>query len=187
MSAEPLSLPGMEGKVNAYDESRLKSDEARRLFEAQYGDAAWMDDYFDLLAEGWTWRQAFYIIWASIPKKSRQPKTQYQLATEVLGLESDRVIRAWKEKNPALQMRIDALTRQTLGKARADIYDALIAAASDPNPRAHQDRKLALELMGDYTPKQSVAISAENADVEELSPEELQSSALIPGVQGDAE
>jgi hypothetical protein len=146
------ALPGMDGALNPVDEAQLRADEARRAFEAAEGSAPWMDDYWDLIGEGWPWRQAVYMVWACQPKDQRQPSTQRDLATQVLGLASDRQIREWRAKNPALDTRVAKLTASALSKARAEIYRALIEAASKPDPRAHQDRKLALELMGDYIP-----------------------------------
>ena len=37
---------------------------------------------------------------------------------------------------------------------RRDIFDALIVSATDPDPKSHPDRKLALEMLGDYKPRQ---------------------------------
>ncbi len=36
---------------------------------------------------------------------------------------------------------------------RRDILDALIVSATDPDPKSHPDRKLALEMLGDYKPR----------------------------------
>lgn len=174
----PQALPGLEAEINPLDEAQLRSQEAQQLFEAQYGDAPWMDDYFELRSEGWDWRKAMYIIWASVPADRREPRTQKDLAT-ALGLTTDRVIREWRAKNPAIQTRIDALVRASLGKARAKIYQALIESASNPSHRASADRKLALEMMGDYTPKQSLTVGTQ-AEPEELGAADLAAQAQIP-------
>jgi len=144
-----------------------------------------MDDYWALLAEGWPWRQAVYMIWSSLPKNARQPRTQGELATDVLGLTSDRAIREWKDKNPAIEARIAKLAASALGKARTEIYRALIHAASNPDPRAHSDRKLALEMMGDYVPKARLDVGTVlTEDLEEMDTEELAALAQVPG-RGD--
>jgi len=172
------SLPGIDGQVDALTEAQLRSEEAQKLYEARWGDAAWMDDYWQLRAEGWTWRQAAYMVWASLPKEQRQPKTQGELARRELGLSSDRAIRKWKQDNPAIELRIRELTVSALAKARVEIYAALIQAASNPNPRCHADRKLALEMMGDYVPKQKVTVGAELPDdLAELDVETLRAMA----------
>jgi hypothetical protein len=155
---EIQSLPGFEGYINPLDEARLRSDEAREIFEAKYGSAPWMEDYWTLCGEGWPWRQAAYINWASQPRDRRSPATQGELATQELGLTSDRVIRKWRSENPAVDVRIRALTISQLAKARSEVFMALIEAASNPNPRCHADRKMALEMLGDYVPKQRVLV-----------------------------
>ena len=154
------SLPGMEGALNPVDGAQLKTDAARRVFEVMPEWGPWMEDYYSLVAEGWTWRQAVYIVWASLPKSSRIPGSQGELARQVLGLTSDRVIRDWRERNPMLDARVARMTAGALARARAEIYQALITAATSPDPRAHSDRKLALEMLGDYMPRQRVDVGA---------------------------
>ena len=183
LEAEPL--PGMEGALNALDEAQIKSAQAREVFELQEGSVPWMDDYWALIAEGWSWRQAVYMIWAALPSGQRKPKTQGELATEVLGLTSDRRIRNWKE-NTALDARTAQLIKRALAHARPGIYEALIAAATNPNPRAHADRKLALEMLGDYVPKQSVNVSAGLPDdLSQADAEELRTMAALPAGNRD--
>lgn len=43
-----------------------------------------------------------------------------------------------------------------LFKHRSEIFTALVAVAIKPEYKSHADRKLALELMGDYTPLRKV-------------------------------
>jgi hypothetical protein len=175
------TLPGMDGEADALTEAQLRSRKARRVFEAQHDAGPWMDDYWDLLEEGWSWRQAVFMLWAAQPADQRRPRYQHELATEVLGLTSDRVISQWKAENPAMQTRIKALTASALAKARSEIYAALIESASDPNPRSHSDRKLALEMLGDYVKRQEVGVVAgEVADWSEVSEEDLASIAQLP-------
>lgn len=170
---EVLVLPGMEGQLNALDEAQLRSAEARRIFEVGEGSSEWMDDYWRMVGEGWPWRQAVYMLWAALPGDARRPRTQEALAVEVLGLTSDRQIRKWRE-NPALDAEVARLAASALSKARANIYQALVESATNPNPRAHADRKLALEMLGDYVPRQVVRVGQELPDdLSELSEEEL--------------
>lgn len=171
----------MTANHNPTTAAQLKSIEARRIFEAQHGSQPWMDDYFDLVGRGWSWRQAFYILWASMPKGQREPGTQLELAG-LLGLESDRVIREWRAKNPALELEVRTQTRSMLGRARTEIYEALITAACKPDPRAHQDRKLALEMMGDYVPRQRLDVGVGEGDnLEEMNADDLRAQAQLPG------
>ena len=180
-----MMMPGM-GEIPVESEDEIWAEKVRRIFELDEDGAPWMEDYWTLRAEGWSPRQAIYIIWASQPADRRQPKTQQELATQVLGLSSDRAIRRWREKNPAIEARIARLTVSALAKARAEIYAALIAAASNPNPRAHADRKLALEMLGDYVQRQTVGIGISLPDdLERMSTEELK--ALLAAVQSEAE
>jgi hypothetical protein len=179
------ALPGMAGEVDALSEAQLRSRRARRVFEAQHDAGPWMDDYWDLLEEGWSWRQAVFMLWAAQPADQRRPRYQHELATEVLGLTSDRVVSQWKAENPAMQTRIKALTASALAKARSEIYAALIESASDPNPRSHSDRKLALEMLGDYVKRQEVGVVAgEVSDWSEVSEEDLASIAQLPEADG---
>jgi hypothetical protein len=149
------ALPGMEAALDAYTEAQLHSREVRLLFELQSvtESAPWMDDYFELVEEGWPWRQAVYMLWASQPADRRRPPTQMRLAIEVLGLRSDRTIREWRTRNPSIDVRVQQLQTSILAKHRAEVLQALATMAADPDYKAHQDRKLFLEMTGDYVPK----------------------------------
>jgi hypothetical protein len=119
----------------------------------------WLDDYRELLEHGWPWRVACYIAWRSAPRRNsdgteRWPKTQGELAREVLGLESDRVIRTWRERNPGIEAAIAMVKAKALFEHRRDVFNALVTSASNPSHKNHTDRKLFLEMTGDYTPRQ---------------------------------
>jgi len=179
-----VALPGMEAMVtpDPLAEAQLRSAEARRIFEVEEGYAPWMEDYWRLIGEGWPWRQAVYMLWAGLPAARRRPRTQGELAVEMLGLTSDRRICEWKD-NPAMDAEIAKLSASILSKRRAAIYDALAESASNPSPRANSDRRLALEMMGDYSPKVGVTVvpGAVAEDLDELSAEELRALELGPG------
>ena len=180
---EGQSLPGMEGMMNPLDEAQMKSALARRVFEVQEGYAPWMDDYWRLMEEGWPWRQAVYMLWSALPGDKRQPKTQQELAIQVLGLTTDRVIREWKQ-NPAVDAEIARLASSALAKHRPEIYAALIESATNPNPRAHADRRMALEMLGDYDPKLGLTVTPGGKtadDLSEMSDEELRALEQGPG------
>jgi len=181
-----VTLPTMEAWAEEFeDDAQRRSEAARAVFETSEGAAEWMTDYWQLLAEGWPWRLAVYMLWVSQPKDRRHPATQGELARQVLGLTSDRAIREWREKNPAMEARTAKLAASVLSKARADIYQALITAASNPSPRANADRKLALEMLGDYVPRQQLALGVATVEtVQELSTEELAAIAHEPS-EGD--
>lgn len=175
-----VPLPGLEGALNPLDEAQLRSAEARRVVEGSRYMEAWMDDYFTLLGEGWSWRQAIYILWASQPQP-RAPRTQAELAT-LLGLTSDRAIRDWREQNPAIEVRVAQMAASALLKARADVIAALAESASNPNYKHHNDRKLFLEMTGDYAPQQRLTIAAPvtTQEVEEADTETLRAMAALP-------
>ena len=174
---ETLSVE-FQAALNPLEEAQLRSMEARRVFEATTPIEAWMDDYFTLVEEGWSWRQAVYMLWASQPQP-RTPKTQWELATQILGLASDRVIRDWRSGNPLIETRVAQLTASALVKARADVFAALIAAATDPSYKGNRDRRLLLEMTGDYVPRQALSIGRPEtrAAIEEADTETLRAVA----------
>ena len=180
---EVLTLPGMEGAVaNAWDEAQVNAEAARRVFQSSGDYEAWMDDYFDLVGQGWSWRQAVYLIWAAQPKEHREPKTQEALAIEVLGLTSDRIIREWRREIPGMEMAIRKLTVGALADSRADVLAALVQSATEPTYRNYRDRELFLKLTGDYVPQTDVNVRAGTlADVEKMDAAELAVMAEIPG------
>lgn len=153
-----LELPEVEdGNSNADD--RLRNEAARKALENLYGKIGaprWMDDFMELCKGGWPWRVAAYIAWASTPKGSREPKTQDELARVHLGLTSDRAINTWRRKNPAIDEMVRVMQAGPLFKHRAEIFTALVAVAVKPEYKSHNDRKLALELMGDYMPAHKI-------------------------------
>jgi hypothetical protein len=153
-----LDLPEAEDGP-AKPDDRLRNEAAREALERMYGKIGaprWMDDYMELCKGGWPWRVAAYIAWASTPKGSREPKTQDDLARIHLGLTSDRAINTWRRKNPAIDEMVRVMQAGPLFKHRAEIFTALVAVAVKPEYKSHNDRKLALELMGDYMPAHKI-------------------------------
>jgi len=98
-------------------------------------------------------RIAAYIAWATMPKKYRYPETQEKLATEVLGLNSDRAIATWRKKYPEIDMMVSALQAEAMLEYRPGAFHALGTVASDPTYRANPDRRLFFEMTKDYTPR----------------------------------
>jgi hypothetical protein len=126
------------------------------------GRIDWWQEYLALRAEGWDWRKAAYIAWAASPTDRRWPGTQDELARRVLGLRSDRVISRWKAAQPELQARIEQMQVAPLMAHTRDVIEALIAVARRPDPSAHQDRRLFLEITKIYQPKGQVALTGED-------------------------
>ncbi len=149
----PEGTPGQAESVVAFGE-----------FEAKRSACPWWTEYLDLRAEGWDWRKAAYIAWASSPAVGRWPETQEELADRVLGLKSDRTIRKWREKQPEIDSRIAEMQVAPLLRHRRDVINALVTVARDPDPRAHQDRKLFLEMTGDYRPRQQTELTGKGGE-----------------------
>jgi hypothetical protein len=139
-----------------------KSHEAFDAFEKQRESAAWWTDYTELRNEGFTWRIAVYIAWASSPLQRRWPSTLKELATTVLGLKSEKVIFKWRKMNPEIDQRVQAFRAEPLLRYRADVLHALVDVASTHDPSSHADRKLYLEMIGMYTPKAQTVLTGAN-------------------------
>jgi hypothetical protein len=121
----------------------------------------------------WDWRKALYIAWRCVPPALREPRYESELAT-LLGLTNTRTIRQWREKDPEIDERIAALPRELLMDHVSAVMSALVTVASSPAPQAHPDRKLFLEMVGEYKPKGGLDL---NVNVSELSDEQLQALA----------
>lgn len=106
----------------------------------------------------WDWRKALYIAWASLPRNARAPKTLEELVS-LLGLSSSGTIRNWRRNDPGIIERIASVPAELLLEHVADVLDALTVVASDPDPKAHQDRKLFLELTKVYIPRGGLVVT----------------------------
>lgn len=185
-------------------ESRAARMELQRWLTEQTELPAWFTLWEDLVAERapmvdaggeamlnakgevrtrrrWDWRKALYIAWSSVPKSRREPKTLEQLV-QLLGLSSSGTIRNWRLHDPGIAERIAALPKTMLLGHVVDVYDALVAVATMPDPRSNPDRKLFFVLAGELDEKTSLVVSgpnegpvAVNVDhgLSELSDEEL--------------
>jgi len=144
---------------------------------ARHDATLWLDDYVRLREMGYDWRVAAYIAWEASPKGSRWPGSVTDLATEVLGLKSPRVIYTWRKKNPDIDNVVSMMQSAPLYAHRRDVIEALVAVAMDPDYKAHKDRRLFFEMIGDYTPRKDVSLNDKRAlkddDLSALSDEEL--------------
>ena len=113
-------------------------------------DYKWYSEYEEL-CQRYNWRIAAYIAWIASPRVGRRPATQMALA-QALGLKSDRIIRKWREEQPEIEGEIKRLQASPLIEHRRDIYETLVKGALDV-AYGHADRKLALEILGDYRGK----------------------------------
>lgn len=184
---EVESVEEDEGNMSP-EQARLISHEARIAFELKIaakkdGNAytfPWAEEYLLLREAGFSWRIASYIAWASSPKKGRWPSTQMELASKVLGLTSDRVIGNWRKKNEIIDALIAKLQAAPLMEHRRDVFEALIAVASKPDHRSNPDRRLYLEMTGDYVPHAKIDVNRRGVEDEtDLSDAELERIAKL--------
>ena len=170
-----VSMAAM-GALDALVETR-KTKIASSGDETPESGTLWLDDYVRLREMGYDWRVAAYIAWEASPKASRWPGSVTELATEILGLKSPRVIYTWRKKNPDIDNVVSMMQSAPLYAHRRDVIEALVAVAMDPDYKAHKDRRLFFEMLGDYTPRKDVSLNDKRAvkddDLSALSDEEL--------------
>jgi hypothetical protein len=142
----------------------------------------WYEEYLDLARHGWPWRVAAYIAWAASPRAGRWPRTLEGLATEVLGLTGSRRIFQWRQKYPGINTTVAMLQAAPLFEHRRDVIEALVRSARTADYKGFNDRKLFLELTGDYVPRGKLEInrSGKALDLSEMSDEELAAMAGNP-------
>jgi len=144
LSAQEVRERSMAAQLALRDRISDGEDETNHPTEA-----SWAECYHRLINAGWPWRMAAFVAWASMPKALRWPETQEKLATEVLGLNSDRQIATWRRKNPAIDQMIADLQADELLEARADVFGALKESASEADYKHAPDRRMYLEMTGD--------------------------------------
>ncbi|HLE05661.1 MAG TPA: hypothetical protein VI729_13740 [Anaerolineales bacterium] len=164
----------------SYEEARQISEAARLAFDqvretSREGEGrGWFDEYLKLIELGWPWRVACYIAWAASPRATRWPKTLKELASLVLGLRSSRQIHTWRTKYPTIDEMVAMMQAAPLFEHRRDVIEALVKMASEPDYKSFNDRKLFLELVGDYVPRSQLDLGkAAKGDVQEMTDEEL--------------
>jgi hypothetical protein len=162
--------------VLSVEEVRLRSETARSQLEGGQqwpkGEMPdWYVQYMSLLTGGWDWRVAVYIAWAAQPKNRRWPKTQAELATNVLGLTSDRQVVKWKMKNPAIQAMIRYVAASMVFESLADSFAAMNEVAARADYKGRGDRELQFKLAGILTEKAELELTNRDgsADLSRLS------------------
>lgn len=143
-----------------------ESRAAWRDIQAAPDKPAWWSDYLairEAFPHFRNWRIWVYIAWAGQPQASREPRTIEEFAPTVLGCTS-KAVRNWKAKNwgsyPTIDEAVAWCQAAPLLRFRRDIYNALAESAVIVGRDGHQDRKLALEILGDYKPKGEVEVKA---------------------------
>lgn len=197
MERKLAALPGQA-------ESRLsKAALGQWLGEQQrlgHPPPAWLELYDALLEERgpdgkarWDWRKALFIAWSCVPRAQREPKTVQELAN-MLGVRPS-TVRKWRSQDPEITERISAAPRRMLLEHVADVYAALVEVATTPDPRAFQDRRLFLELAGDYKPSAAVSLDGRmdldgqmdvTHDISKLTEDQLRDLAAIAEALGAA-
>ncbi len=132
--------------------------EARHLFEKQMGelDLAWSTWFAQLMAEGFTWREAAVCAWLIPDKPDRVPKTQKELA-KLLGCGVD-TVRNHRRK-PKVQLRATTLKIQRFALHADDIINASIETAKMPGGRQTAERKMILEELGILSKSKDLRLS----------------------------
>jgi hypothetical protein len=146
-----------------------ESRTAYQILRDRLREYRWADTYLELRADGWDWRKAVYIAWASMPTQWRVPETQQELATQVLGLKSSHTISKWKRKFPEIEDAIVEQQARPLMEYRADAFHALGQVARMVDPRASSDRKLYFRMTGDFDPKQTMTVRGEKDEPIEVA------------------
>ncbi len=141
----PLDLPEPE-QVTPY-EAKLRRAAAHQAFESAEEKPTWYEDYIFLRENGWPFRVAVYIAWASTPRSARWPKHLYELG-DLLGV-SWRQIHKWRRKNPAIDETVAAMQAEYLMRHRADVIASLIRNASDDDYKNIPAKRLFFQLTGD--------------------------------------
>ena len=181
MAQQQHGLPGLD--IEPVLVANPQHPHEKALFEQMLGHLPWANIYLALLQEGWGWRKAAYIAWASIPASERIPQNIH-IATDgtpgfasIIGLRDGSAISRWRMQNPAIDLAVRKLQLSMLNEATPRIMDALIESASNPSYKHAPDRKVALEMAGLYTPKSIMglhdAAGSEAANTERLSDEDL--------------
>lgn len=179
-----LDLDDIEADAN---ERAISYQEARQISEAAYTQlrivvasksqrqTEWFQDFISLQEKGWPWRVAAYIAWASSPKLYRWPETLGDLAVNILGLTSPRVIYTWRKKHPTIDVVVGMMQSAPLWQHRRDAFEALAAVASMHDYKGHQDRALLFKMTGDFIDKSQIDIgkAGKGNDLSEKSEAEL--------------
>ena len=119
---------------------------------------SWAEQYHELMISNVPWKVAAFIAWSTVPKHRRWPRTQDDLAREVLGLTSDRRITEWRRKYPYIDQMIASLQTAALLDYIPGSIQASGEVASDPTYRSTQERRLLWEATGIIEKSSKVSI-----------------------------
>lgn len=176
MANAPLHIDDAQTAFPASEATpgQARSRQAREAFLEKREECVWWREYLELRLEGWDWRKAAYIAWASSPARDRWPDNMDLLATDVLGLKGARVIRHWREKDPTIDDRVADLQVAPLMQHRRDIFDNLIGRATGDDKYAFQYIKIALTITRDLEKKDAKGHAPAEAAGSSLTDAELE-------------
>ena len=149
MQQDPLiELEVIENDGIPYQEVRVKSEIALKALEEdleQNSSKSQMRSVFYLLmSKGYSWRQAAWVAWESLPPTVREPKTLKAFAINKLGLKGPRTIYGWKEKYPQLMQAAAKIRANQLLVARDEVIAAVINVAKQADYKSFNHQKLVL-------------------------------------------
>ena len=160
---QPSMLPGWVGDKSVQDFSH---EAEYRAFLLALEGVPWAEDFVDLLLRrGYTWRKSAYVAWASQPKHLRIPKTQGEFGA-LVGVSGHRITEYKSDK--ILGAEIIKFRKSVLLDSVPDVIDALVTSASDAGYKHHNDRKLLLEMAGEYQPRMNLGVGAMQMDEAEM-------------------
>lgn len=107
-----------------------------------------MSEEIELLTGRWDADQSRYIEWLATPRYERVPPNADMLAAEMGRAES--TLYKWR-KIDGFQDAVNQLARKTIGIKLPEVYGALLRQAE---AGSFEHIRLALELAGEYTPRQ---------------------------------
>jgi len=164
----------------SYQEARQISETAHRVFnqlrltDRDDPGMDWFDEYLKLFEVGFPWRVACYIAWASSKKIGRKPKFLKDLATDILGLNSPRVIHMWRKNYKAIDAFVTSMQIKPFEEHRRDVIDATINSGINEGYKGFNDRKMMLEILGIYKPSNVLKLGeAGKDDMHKLSEDVL--------------
>lgn len=177
----------MDDKETAFQVSKKLPGQAEartayQIFLADEGKKCpWWDEYQRLRAEGFTFREAMVMAWASQPGPEKWPgKTQADIA-KVLGC-SARTVHSILNK-PAVREYLERPAIDVLWAYRNQALHTLGEMATLRDYKANQDRKLFFQMVGDIGADNEMTLRHKLAqpdlDLSKLTDEELEQLEII--------
>lgn len=153
-----IDLEPIENDGIPYHEVRVKSEEALKALEKDLelnsSKSQMRSVFYLLMSKGYSWRQAAWVAWESLPPTVREPKTLKAFAIEKLGLMGPRVIYDWKKNYPQLMEAAAKIRMNQFLVARDEVIAAVIEVAKQPDYKSFNHQKMVLQETGDISSEQ---------------------------------